>query len=40
MMKIMDKRVGDEHGGFWKGRGCVDQIFTVKNIGGKIPRER
>ncbi len=30
MMKITDKRVGDEQGGFQKGRGCVDQIFTVK----------
>ncbi len=30
MMKIMDKRVGDEQGGFWKGKGCVDQIFAVK----------
>ncbi len=26
----MDKSVGDEQGGFWKGRGGVDQIFTVK----------
>ncbi len=24
MMKITDKSVGDEQGGFWKGRGCVD----------------
>ncbi len=30
MMKITDKRVGDEQGDFWKGRGCVDQIFTLK----------
>ncbi len=29
-MKIMDKRVGDEQGGFRKGRGCLGQIFTVK----------
>ncbi len=27
MMKITDKRVGDEQGGFRKGRGCVDQIL-------------
>ncbi len=30
LMKITDKSVGDEQGGFWKGRGCVDQIFAVK----------
>ncbi len=30
MMKITDKSVGDEQGGFWKGRGCVDQIFAGK----------
>ncbi len=30
MMKITDKNVGDEQEGFWKGRGCVDQIFAVK----------
>ncbi len=29
-MKITDKRVGDEQGGFRKGRGSVDQIFIVK----------
>ncbi len=29
MMKITDKSVGDEQG-FWKGKGCVDQIFAVK----------
>ncbi len=30
MMKITDKIVGDKQGGFWKGRGCVDQIFAMK----------
>ncbi len=30
MMKISDKSVGAEHGGFQKGGGCVDQIFAVK----------
>ncbi len=29
-MKKTDKSVGDEQGGFRKGRGCVDQIFAVK----------
>ncbi len=32
MMKITDKSVGDEQGGFRKGRGCVDQIFAVKML--------
>ncbi len=30
MMKITDKSVGDEHGGFQKSRECVDQIFAMK----------
>ncbi len=30
MMKTTDKCVGDEQGGFRKGRGCIDQIFAVK----------
>ncbi len=38
MMTITDRSVGDEQGGFRKGRGCVDQIFAVK-ICGKVPRE-
>ncbi len=29
IMKITDKSVGDEQGGFWKGRKCVEQIFAV-----------
>ncbi len=32
MMKITDKNVGAEQGGFGKGRGCVDQIFAVKML--------
>ncbi len=30
MMSIIDKSVGDEQGGFRKGRGCVNQNFAVK----------
>ncbi len=30
MMKITDKSVGAEQGGFRKSKGCVDQIFAVK----------
>ncbi len=29
MIKITDKRVGDEQG-FRKGKGCIDQIFAVE----------
>ena len=25
--------IDDEHGGFREGRGCVDPIFTLKQIG-------
>ncbi len=32
MMKLTDKSVGDEQGGFRKGRGYVNQIFTVKML--------
>ncbi len=32
MMKITDESVGDEQGGFRRGRGCVDQIFAVKML--------
>ncbi len=35
MMKITDKSVGDEQGGFRRGRGCVDQIFAVKMLAEK-----
>jgi len=27
---IIEKLVGDDQRGFRKGRGCMDQIFTVK----------
>ncbi len=30
IMKITDKSVEDQQGGFRKGRRCVNQIFTVK----------
>ncbi len=38
MMKITDKSVGDEQGGFWKGRGCIDQIFSVKILVEKMEK--
>ncbi len=41
MMKITDKSVGDEQGGFWKRRGCVHQIFAMKilAIQRNVPEE-
>ncbi len=36
IMKITDKSVGDDQGGFWRGRGCVDHIFAVKILVEKI----
>ncbi len=39
MMKVTDKSVGDEQGGFWKGRGCVDQIFAMKILVKKYPEK-
>ncbi len=36
MMKITDTSVGDEQGGFLKGRGCVDQIFALKILLEKV----
>ncbi len=39
-MKITDKSVGDEQGGFRKGRGCVDQIFAVKIVTEMAGKER
>ncbi len=39
MKKITEKNVGDEQGGFRKGRGCVDQIFALIMLVEKIPRE-
>ena len=29
---ITDGLVGEEQGGFRKGRGCVDQVFAVKGL--------
>ena len=28
----IDKRLREEQAGFRKGRGCTDQIFTIRNI--------
>ena len=31
-MEITEGRISEEQGGFRRGRGCVDQIFTVKML--------
>ena len=33
--KVTRSLIDDEQGGFKAGRGCVDQIFTLKEIGEK-----
>ncbi len=30
LMQITEKKVGDEQGGFRRGKSCVDQIFAIK----------
>ncbi len=41
IMKITDKSVGDEQGGFQKGRECIDQNFAVKILVEKyLEKER
>nr|KAG5700914.1 hypothetical protein BaRGS_012321 [Batillaria attramentaria] len=30
--EAVDQRLRKEQAGFWKGRGCIDQIFTLRNI--------
>ena len=32
--------IDDEQGGFRGGRGCVDQIFTVKQISKKVQEKK
>ena len=35
VMEITEGRISEEQGGFRRGRGCVDQIFTVKMLAEK-----
>ena len=32
--------IDDEQGGFREGLGCVDQIFTLKQIGDKVQKKK
>ena len=34
--ELTRERVGEEQGGFREGRGCVDQVFTLRMIGEKL----
>ncbi len=31
-MDVRGEKVSEEHGGFRKGRGCVDQIYVMKRL--------
>ncbi len=31
-MQVTEEKVGDEEGGFRKGKSCVDQIFATKML--------
>ena len=37
---VTEGLIGDEQGGFRAGRGCVDQIFTLKQIGEKAREKK
>ena len=37
--RMTENLFDDDKGGFREGRGCVDQIFTLKQIGGKHKRK-
>ena len=32
VLKVTEGLINDEEGGFRAGRGCVDQIFTLKHL--------
>ena len=36
MRTITEEKVLEEQGAFRKGRSCVDQLFTVRQLGEKI----
>ena len=38
--KVTGSLIDDEQGGFTAGRGCVDQIFTLKQIGEKAREKK
>ena len=38
--KMIEGLIDDEQGGFRAGRGCVNQIFTLKPIGEKAREKK
>ena len=40
MWRVREGFIDDDQGGFRSGRGCVDQIFTVKQIGEKAQEKK
>ncbi len=36
VQRLTEEKIGEEQGGFRKGRGCVDQIFCFRTIVEKI----
>ncbi len=38
-MEITEEKVSEEQGGFWKGRGSVDQIVILKMIAEEFLRK-
>ena len=40
IFKVAEGLIDDEQGGFRAGKGCVDQIFTLKQIGEKSQEKK
>ncbi len=40
VQKITESRISEEQGGFGRGRGCVDQIFSLRMTGEKNDNKR
>ena len=37
---MIEGLIDDKHRGFRRGRGCVDQIFTLKQIGDRVQEKK
>ena len=38
--RVIESLIDDEEGGFREGRGCVDKIFTLNQIGEKAREKK